>query len=57
MSPPDPHSQAAQADNRLAVRRPRESDGVGNALRQIFTGAPNLPSDLAMLLRRLPKDG
>jgi hypothetical protein len=28
---------------------------VGNALRQIFTGAPSLPSDLALLLKRLPK--
>lgn len=55
MSPPDPHGQT-QTDNRLAVRRPRESDGVGNALRQTFVGAPNLPSDLLALLRRLSKD-
>jgi hypothetical protein len=57
MSPPDPHSQTAQNDSRQVVRRPRETDGVGNALRQIFTGAPALPSDLASLLRRLPKEG
>ncbi|MGN6817895.1 MAG: hypothetical protein ACTHJR_04415 [Sphingomonas sp.] len=56
MSPPSPHSQAAQSDGRHAVRRPRESDGVGNALRQIFAGAPALPSDLTSLLRQLPKD-
>jgi hypothetical protein len=56
MSPPSPHSQATQSDNRHVVHRPRESDGVGNALRQIFAGAPTLPSDLASLLRRLPKD-
>jgi hypothetical protein len=56
MSPPNPHSQAIHSDSRHVVHRPRESDGVGNALRQIFAGAPNLPSDLASLLRRLPKD-
>jgi len=56
MSPPNPHSQATQSDSRHVVHRPRESDGVGNALRQIFAGAPTLPSDLATLLRRLPKD-
>jgi hypothetical protein len=56
MSPPNPHSQATQSDNHHVVYRPRESDGVGNALRQIFTGAPSLPSDLASLLRRLSKD-
>lgn len=56
MSPPSPHSQATHSDNRHVVHRPRESDGVGNALRQIFAGAPALPSDLALLLRRLPKD-
>jgi hypothetical protein len=56
MSPPNPHSQATYSDSRHVVHRPRESDGVGNALRQIFTGAPTLPSDLASLLRRLPKD-
>lgn len=56
MSPPDPHSQATQSDGHHVVYRPRESDGVGNALRQIFTGAPSLPSDLTSLLRRLSKD-
>lgn len=55
MSPPDPHGQT-QTSSPLVVRRPRESDGVGNALRRTFTGAPNLPSDLVELLRRLPKD-
>jgi hypothetical protein len=50
MSPPSPHSQATQSDNRHVVHRPR------NALRQIFAGAPALPNDLASLLRRLPKD-
>jgi hypothetical protein len=55
MSAPHPHSQATQSDNHHVVYRPRESDGVGNALRQIFTGAPSLPSDLALLLKRLPK--
>jgi hypothetical protein len=56
MSPPNPHSQATQSDSHHVVYRPRESDGVGNALRQIFTGAPSLPSDLTSLLRRLSKD-
>ena len=46
----------ADNDARQVVRRPRQSDGVGNALRQIFTGAPHLPADLSSLLRRLPKD-
>lgn len=56
MSPPNPHSQATQSGGHDIVHRPRESDGVGNALRQIFTGAPSLPSDLTSLLRRLSKD-
>jgi len=54
MCPPAPHS-STQTDSRHVVRRPRESDGVGSALRQIFTGAPDLPNDLNSLLRRLPK--
>jgi hypothetical protein len=56
MSPPQPHSTTTNTDSRQAVRRPRESDGVGNALRQIFTGAPNLPGDLTSLLRQLTRD-
>jgi hypothetical protein len=56
MSPPNPHSQGSQSDSPHVVHRPRESDGVGNALRQIFTGGPALPGDLASLLRRLSKD-
>jgi len=55
MSPPNPHSQAMPSSHDV-VHRPRQSDGVGNALRQIYTGAPALPSDLASLLRRLSKD-
>ncbi|MEO7388341.1 MAG: hypothetical protein ABIV24_02590 [Sphingomonas sp.] len=35
------------------VRLPRESDGVGNALRQIFGGAAVLPSEFTALLNRL----
>jgi len=56
MSPPNPHSQTSPSDGHDIVHRPRQSDGVGNALRQIYTGAPILPSDLASLLRRLSKD-
>jgi hypothetical protein len=56
MSPPSPHSQASHSDSRHVVHRPRQSDGVGNALRQVFAGAPTLPSDLALLLRQLPND-
>ena len=53
MSPPDPHAIAISMDLRQTARRPRESDGVGNALRNIFAGAPNLPQDLSALLARL----
>jgi len=56
MSPPNPHSQGSPSDSHHVVHRPRETDGVGNALRQIFTGGPALPSELASLLRQLSKD-
>jgi hypothetical protein len=56
MSPPNPYSQATPSGGHDIVNRPRQSDGVGNALRQIYTGAPTLPSDLESLLRRLSKD-
>jgi hypothetical protein len=35
---------------------PRDSDGVGSALRQIFGGAPVMSSDLKALLGRLNQD-
>jgi hypothetical protein len=38
---------------RHVVRRPRESDGVGNALRQIFGHPSSLPADIGKLLSRL----
>lgn len=53
MSPPDPNGTAANADLRQTVRRPRESDGVGNALRNVFAGAAQLPQDLSSLVARL----
>jgi hypothetical protein len=53
MSPPNPHSTASNADLRQTVKRPRESDGVGNALRNIFAGAPQLPHELSNLIGRL----
>jgi len=56
MSPPNPHSQATPSGGHNIVHRPRQSDGVGSALRQIYAGTPNLPSDLTSLLRRLSKD-
>lgn len=56
MSPPNPYSQATPSGGHDIVNRPRQSDGVGNALRQIYTGAPTLPSDMESLLRRLSKD-
>ncbi len=56
MTLPSPYSTASQGDMRLAVRRPRASDGVGNALRQVFSGQPTLPQDMACLLNKLSQD-
>jgi hypothetical protein len=53
MSPPDPNGSTVNLDLRQAVRRPRESDGVGNALRNVFGGAASLPQDLSSLVARL----
>lgn len=41
---------------RQAVRAPRASDGVGNALRQIFGGCAALPPEFSALLLRLNKE-
>ncbi len=56
MTPPHSSLSANAFDQRQPVRRPRASDGVGNALRQIYTGQPALPRDLAELLARLSRD-
>jgi len=53
MSPPDPNGTAANAELRQTVRRPRESDGVGNALRNVFAGGSTMPQNLSSLLSRL----
>ena len=53
MSPPDPNGNAANAELRQMVRRPRESDAVGNALRNVFAGAAALPQNLSSLLSQL----
>jgi len=56
MSPPNSSSFACHKSLRQAVRMPRETDGVGNALRQIFGDAPSLPSEFAALLNQLKDD-
>ena len=50
-----PHASfsSPQRGLRQTVRMPRDSDGVGNALRQIFGRGPPLSSDLNALLDRL----
>ncbi|WP_299424134.1 hypothetical protein [Sphingomonas bacterium] len=53
MSPPPSQSAATPDSLRQTVRMPRESDGVGSALRQIFAGVPALPSEWRALLGRL----
>lgn len=53
MSPPNPSSNTANVELRQTVRRPRESDGVGNALRNVFSGATTLPQGLSSLLSQL----
>jgi len=56
MTPPASSPSAAHGGLRQIVRLPRESDGVGNALRQIFGGAAVLPSEVSALLSRLNKE-
>jgi hypothetical protein len=56
MTPSASSSCAAHGGLRQTVRLPRESDGVGNALRQIFSGGSTLPADLRALLNRLKDD-
>jgi hypothetical protein len=55
MSPPASSPFSAQRGLRQTVRMPRESDGVGNALRQIF-GASGMPVEISALLNRLNKE-
>jgi hypothetical protein len=43
-------------DSRQTVRRPRATDGVGNALRQLYGGPASLPRDMASLLEQLSRD-
>jgi hypothetical protein len=44
------------ADSRETVRVPRATDGVGNALRQLFDRTSPLPRDMADLLNQLSRD-
>ena len=53
MSPPTPQSNAAYNGLRQVVRRPRESDGIGDALRHIYGRPPSLPPEIGKLLTRL----
>ena len=46
----------AQSGFGHTVRAPRESDGVGNALRQIFGGPAALPPEFTTLITRLKDD-
>lgn len=56
MTPPRPDLTLQRADHRQVVRTPRASDGIGNALRQIYGGQPTLPREMTMLLDRLSRD-
>jgi len=56
MSPQASFSPTSPRQLRQAVRLPRESDGVGNALRVIFDGSTAVPSDFTALLSRLDKE-
>jgi len=56
MSPQASFSPTSPRHLRQAVRLPRESDGVGNALRAIFDGSTAVPSDFTALLSRLDKE-
>lgn len=56
MNPPRAQMNAAQADRRQSVRIPRASDGVGKALRQVYSGQPTAPADMMRLLDRLTCD-
>jgi hypothetical protein len=53
VSPPPSQSAAAADCLRQTARMPREGDGVGNALRQIFGGMPGMPADWRAILARL----
>lgn len=53
MSPPNSTAGTAQSGMRQMVHPPRQSDGVGNALRQIFGYPSSLPSEFGKLLNRL----
>ena len=55
MSPPASPNAAVNGLRQMA-RRPRDSDGVGNALRQIFGDIPGMPAEFSALLNRLKDD-
>jgi hypothetical protein len=55
MSPPNTNSATANGEMRQIARRPRESDGVGNALRQVFGGGAMLSSELHSLIGQLSR--
>ncbi len=56
MTPPTSLTGSADNSLRQAVRLPRESDGVGNALRNIFGATSGLPAEFRALLGQLSKD-
>lgn len=55
MTPPASSPPTAQGGLRQTVRLPRESDGVGSALRQIFSGAGKVPAEFSTLINQLDK--
>jgi hypothetical protein len=52
-----PNSARTSSGMQQMARRPRDSDGVGNALRQTFGSCSALPAEFQSLLARLPRDG
>ena len=53
MTPSTLISAPRSEEMRQMAGRPRQSDGVGNALRQVFNGGAMLPPDLQSLVARL----
>ncbi len=56
MNPPRTSTSTTQPGLPQTVRMPRDSDGVGNALRQIFCGGVTMPAEFGALLNRLKSD-
>lgn len=56
MDQPHSHMNAMPTDRHQTVRVPRASDGIGNALRQLYGRQPAAPEDMMRLLERLDRD-